>query len=88
MYQHEVENNSKRERTHGGAPTNYLHKCLKFATVVTSSFLEYMNMVTHAFLHLFFITYEAFLLVFTHGVWMGGWVGGGKKFVRAVSQKL
>ena len=26
-------------------------------------------------------------IVFTHGVWMGGWAGGGKKFVRAVSQK-
>ena len=27
-------------------------------------------------------------LVFTHGVWMGGQAGGGKKFVRTVSQKL
>ena len=26
-------------------------------------------------------------IVFTHGVWIGGWVGGGKKFVWAVSQK-
>ena len=26
-------------------------------------------------------------IVFTHVVWMGGWVFGGKKFVRAVSQK-
>ena len=26
-------------------------------------------------------------IVFTHGVRMGGWAGGGKKFVRAVSQK-
>ena len=25
---------------------------------------------------------------FTHGVWMGGSAGGGKKFVQAVSQKL
>ena len=25
-------------------------------------------------------------IVFTHGVWMG-WVGGGKKFVRVISQK-
>ena len=27
-------------------------------------------------------------IVFTHGVWMGRRVGGRKKFVRAVSQKL
>ena len=27
-------------------------------------------------------------IVFTHGVRMGGWAGGGKKFVRPVSQKL
>ena len=27
-------------------------------------------------------------IVFTHGVRMGGWVGGGKKIVQAVSQKL
>ena len=26
-------------------------------------------------------------IVFTHGVWMGGWAGSGKMFVRAVSQK-
>ena len=26
-------------------------------------------------------------IVFTHGVQMGGWVDGGKKFVRVVSQK-
>ena len=26
-------------------------------------------------------------IVFTHGVRMGGWVGGRNKFVRAVSQK-
>ena len=27
-------------------------------------------------------------IVYTHGVWMGGWAGGGKKFVGAVSQKM
>ena len=27
-------------------------------------------------------------IVFMHGVRMGGWVGGGKKFIPAVSHKL
>ena len=60
-----------------------------FSTPEDSS-LEYVSLFNVVFNSEFYST--AFKgcagVVFTHGVWMGGWVCCGKKLVRAVSHKL
>ena len=48
-------------------------------------FFKYLLCVTIYFISDYF--WKIVGIVFTHGVRMGGWVGSGKKFVRAVSQK-
>ena len=67
------------------------HICVK-KLILERNFLTTSSSETHDTDYFFFVFYPTALkgcwgIVFTHGVRMGGRAGGGKKFVRAVSQK-